>query len=506
MSMHVSTHPLRLPSEGPTVAFLQRTAGNGGRSGDPRDGLIAGAGRAVSLGTVEEAARSIPILDEVDVLVCGGGPAGTAAAIGAARAGARTLVLERYGFLGGMATAGLVVPHWDSHQNAGVNADFIEELGKREAWGADRFRNSFDPEIWKHVSDDLVLGSGADVLYHTFVVGALRDGDRVVGAVVETKSGRFAIKARVTIDCTGDADLAVHAGADYRVGRDQDGLTQPMTMMFRLGGVDWVQRDGEELYDLVNEAIKRTGSEFRLAYEWPWAIHVPNAGEVGMMLTHVYRADGTDVRDLTRAEIEARRQVAATTDFLIEHVPEFADAYLIDTAPQIGVRETRRIVGDYTLSTDDVVEGRPFEDVITTVSFAMDIHHPDNGGQSALRVGANRRGVYDIPYRALIPRGLDQVLVAGRCISGSHEAHASYRVKGPCMAMGQAAGVAAALAVRDGVSVRDLEITVLREELFTQGVDLPKERPALSFVDEVDDEFRRAPRRGRRISAYHGPG
>lgn len=508
MARYVSVADARWPSSGPTSAGLQWTPANGGNSGDPTRGVISRPGSGSGLGLVSEH-REIPILDRVDVLVCGGGPAGTAAAIGAARHGARTLLLERYGFLGGMATAGLVVPHWDPRQNAGVNLEFIAELEKRGAWGADLYRNSFDPEIWKHVSDQLVLDAGADVLYHTLIVGALRDGDRVDGVVVETKSGRFAILSDVVVDATGDADVAAHAGAEYRVGRDEDGLMQPMTTMFRLGGVDWVQHRGEELFELVNAAVHETGSDFRLAYEWPWAIHMPNAGEVGMMLTHIYQVDGTDVRDLTRAEIEARRQAAATADFLRENVAEFASSYLIDTAPQVGIRETRRVVGDYTLTTDDVVNGRAFSDVITTVSFAMDIHHPDDGGTTALRVGASgagQRGVYDIPYRSLVVKGLEQLLVAGRCISGSHEAHASYRVKGPCMAIGQAAGVAAAIASEDLMTVRSIDVDRLQGALRAQGVVLPTGRAESIYTDDFEVGFVRDRDTPRLLSGFRGPG
>ncbi|WP_158564172.1 FAD-dependent oxidoreductase [Jiangella anatolica] len=250
---------------------------------------------------VREEARELPVLADVDVLVCGGGPAGTAAAIAAARNGSKTLLLERHGFLGGMATAGLVVPHWDSHQNGGVNADLIDRLESREGWGAEGWKISFDPELWKHVSEDLVLDSGSDLLYHTFVVGTLRTGRAVKGVVIETKSGRFAVLARVVVDCTGDGDVAARAGAHFEKGRG-DGLMQPMTTMFRLGGVTWVQRRNAGLRDLIEQAIERTGDEYRLPYDYPWAIHLPNPGEVAVMLVHVRDVDGTDVRDLTRAE------------------------------------------------------------------------------------------------------------------------------------------------------------------------------------------------------------
>ncbi|SEE56237.1 FAD-dependent oxidoreductase [Jiangella alba] len=460
---------------------------------------------------VHEEARELPVLADVDVLVCGGGPAGTAAAIASARSGSKTLLLERHGFLGGMATAGLVVPHWDSHQNGGVNADVIDRLGSRGGWGAEGWKISFDPELWKHVSEDLVLDSGSDLLYHTFVVGTLRAGRAVKGVVIETKSGRFAVLARVVVDCTGDGDVAARAGAHFEKGRD-DGLMQPMTTMFRLGGVTWVQRRNAELRDLIEQAIERTGDEYRLPYDYPWAIHLPNPGEVAVMLVHVRDVDGTDVRDLTRAEIDGRRQTLAVVDFLRRHVAEFADAHLIETAPQVGVRETRRITGEYVLTGDDVASGRSFEDAVATVSFPADIHEPAGTGQVGFRVGSGpvRRGRYDIPYRALIPRDIDQLVVAGRCISGTFEAHASYRVKGPCMAMGQAAGVAASLSASSGVAPRDLAVRDLRRALLEQNVKLDTDSTDVRDWrwETVENDPTYRPDRGtmRQLSAYHGPG
>lgn len=463
-----------LPPDATTSAGLVATPSNGGTEGTPGSGLVPQAQRRHTARRLREPARDVEVLADVDVLVCGGGPAGTAAAVAAARAGARTLLIERYGFLGGMATAGMVVPHFNPHHNGGINAEVIAQLIERRAWGAEGWRISFDPERWKHVSEDLVLDSGSDLLYHTFAVATLKDGHRVCGVVVETKSGRFAITADVVVDCTGDGDVAARAGAEFEKGRPGDGLMQPMTTMFRLGGVRWVQTKSTQMWQLVQDAIDRTGHHFRLPYEYPWTIHLPNPDEVAVQLAHVRRADGTDVRDLSRAEVEGRRQTAAVVDFLTQHVDEFADAYLIETAPQIGIRETRRILGDYVLTGEDLTDGRTFTDAIATVSFGIDIHSPDEIGGTGLPVGTGngRRGAYDVPYRCLLPRGLDQLLVAGRCISGTFEAHASYRVKGPCMAMGQAAGAAAAIAVRSGSTVRDVPVSELHRVLRQQGFKL----------------------------------
>jgi hypothetical protein len=465
-----------LPHPGPTQAGLIETASNGGQEGEGRSGVIVPEveAPAPSLLSVREAEHDLSVLGEVDVLVCGGGPAGTGAAVAAARTGASTLLVEQYGYLGGMSTAGLVTPHFDCFLNKGLNQELIERMEDRAAWGAPFWRISFDPEEFKMVSEDMVLDSGSDLLYHAYVVAALLEGDRVRGAVIETKSGRFAVLAKVVIDCTGDGDIAARAGAPFEKGRPEDGLLQPMTMMFRLGGLKWVQTNGTQMFQLVQKAIAETGHHFRLAFERPWAIHLSNPGEAAVQLVHVRGVDATDARDLTRAEIEGRRQARAVVEFLRQYVPEFEGSYLIETAAQIGIRETRRIMGDYVLSLDDVQAGRKFDDGITTVSFGIDIHDPVGKSQ----IGGPITGVYDIPYRCLVPRNVEGLLVAGRCISGTHEAHASYRVKGPCLAMGQAAGTAAALSAQQDVHPRALDPSALRKELRGQGVVLDAtERP-----------------------------
>ena len=480
-----------LPHAGPTQAGLIRTASNGGCEGEGRSGVIvpdAGAGHP-SVVSIREVERSLPVLGEVDVLVCGGGPAGTGAAIAAARTGARTLLVEQYGYLGGMSTVGLVVPHFDCFLNRGLNLEMIDLLRERGAWGADFWKISFDPEQYKMVSEDMVLDSGSDLLYHAFAVAALVEDGRVRGAVIETKSGRFAVLAGTVVDCTGDGDVAARAGVAFEKGRPGDGVLQPMTMMFRMGGVDWVQTDGTQMFELVQKAIVRTGHPFRLPFERPWAIHLPNPGEVAVQLTHVRGVDATDVRDLTRAEIEARRQTRAVAEFLCRYVPEFQGAYLIETAAQVGIRETRRIVGAYVLTLEDLKAGRKFDDGVATASFGVDIHDPVGKSQ----IGGPLTGVYDIPYRCLIPRDVEQLLVAGRCISGTHEAHASYRVKGPCLAMGQAAGTAAALSVRHATSPRQLDAGVLRRELERQGVELgATERPDPDWSTDLSMKPRQA--------------
>jgi hypothetical protein len=382
-----------------------------------------------------------------------------------------------------MSTAGLVTPHFDPFLNKGINQELINRLTELKGWGAPFWHISFDPEKYKLVSEDMVLESGSDLLYHTHAVAALVDDNAMCGIVIETKSGRFAILSKTVIDCTGDGDIAARAGIAFEKGRSADSLLQPMTMMFRMCGVKWVQTDGKQLHTLVQQAINETGHHFRLAFNRPWAIHIPNPDEVVLQLVHVRGVDATDVRDLTAAEIEGRKQVRAVVDFLTQYVPEFNDAYLIETATQIGIRETRRITGDYQLTLDDVRSGRKFDDGIATVSFGVDIHDPIGLSQ----IGGGITGVYNIPYRCLLPVGIEGLLVAGRCISGTSEAHASYRVKGPCIAMGQAAGTAAAMAVKHNVSPRELDVGEIRQTLKQQGVVLDEtQRPDPGWSTDMD--------------------
>jgi ribulose 1,5-bisphosphate synthetase/thiazole synthase len=468
-----------IPQPGTTQAGLVRTASNGGSVGPGGSGVIEvnDTGIKPSILSLREGARDIPVLGEVDVLVCGGGPGGIGASVAAARTGAKTLLLERYGFLGGMATGGMVVPHFDSYLNDGINLEIVAGLDERKAWGAPHWKISYDPEVFKQVTEEMLLKSGGDVLYHSMAVAAIMEDNTMRGVVIETKSGRFAILAKNVIDATGDGDMAARAGAPLVRGRESDGQMQAMTLMFRMGGVKWVQTNAKQLFQMVLQAAEKNNSPFKLAFEQPWALHVPNPDTVIFQLVHVRGVDATDVRAMTRAEIDGRRQVMAVTDFLVHNTEEFKNAFLIDSASQFGVRETRHILGDYILTGDDLIAGRSFDDGIASCAFPIDIHRPDDQGQT----GISLKRPYQIPYRSLLVRGIENLLTAGRCISGTYEAHASYRVKGPCLAIGQAAGAAAALAAQKGVTPRGLDVCDLQKELIRQGVrlnsgDLPDRR------------------------------
>ena len=410
-----------------------------------------------------EPARETPVVAEVDVAVAGGGPAGVGAAIAAARTGAKTLLIEQYGFLGGMWTAGLVNPVFDYANKGGIARELVDTLAERNAFKMGR-RHTFDPEMMKHVLDEMVLGAGAEALFHSPVAASAVEGKAVCGVIVENKSGRRAVLAKVVVDCTGDGDVAARAGAEFELGRPEDGLVQPVTTMFSLANCRFKETKRHELFEMMEKARER-GAEYEVSFTGPSLIELPRDGDAVVMMTHVRRVNPLDARSLSAAAVKGRKLALEAYEALSKYVPEFEGAALSATAPQIGVRESRRIMGEYRLDLDDILQGRRFPDGVCKVTFGIDIHDPAELGFKKMP----SIKPYQIPYRCLVPKEIDGLLVAGRCISGSHEAHASYRVTGNCMAMGQAAGTAAALSAKDGVRPRDLEIEKLLRALTDAG-------------------------------------
>jgi hypothetical protein len=449
--------------------------------------------------------RQVPVLDGGDVLVVGAGPAGLAAAIAAARNGASTTLVERFGFLGGNLTAGLVGPCMTSYSLdgqqqliKGIFEEFVirmEQLGgalhpsKIPAgsaycgfivYGHDKV-TPFDPEVAKMVALDMVREAGVALRLHTFVADALVEGNAVRGVVAASKSGLQAIRATITVDCSADGDVVARAGGAYEVGRESDGLMQPMTLFFRVANVDdekveaYIREhpdDYRPFASLVAEA--RAQGEFPIPRKGVGIYRTLERGVYRVNTTRLHALNGTDVEDLTRAEIDGREQIKALMTFFRKWLPGFEHCELLDTATTIGVRETRRIVGEYMLTVEDLAAGRAFDDVIALCGYPVDIHSPtgDGGGADGSYPTAN---AYQIPYRSLVPRDLDQILVAGRCITATHEALGAIRVMPPSFAMGQAAGTAAALALEWGVPPRKVPVPQLQELMMRQGAYLGDE-------------------------------
>jgi hypothetical protein len=452
--------------------------------------------------------KTVPVIAEPDVLVVGAGPAGIAAAISAARTGARTMIVERFGFVGGNLTAGLVGPCMTSFSLDGetqlIRGVFDEMVVRMEAmgqaihpskvpasspwcgfieYGHDKV-TPFDPEAVKLVALDMLREAGVDVLLHTFVADAIVEDSTVRGVIAVNKSGMQAIRAGVTVDCSADGDVAARAGAAFEMGREEDGLVQPMTLFFRVSHVD---------DKVVEEYVASHPDDFRpfsslvMKAREEGAFPIPRRG-VGMYrtlepgvwrinTTRMLKLDGTSAEDLTRGEIEGREQIKALMRFFREWLPGFENCRLYDSAATVGVRETRRIVGEYTLTYDDLATGRHFEDVIALCGYPLDIHSPnsDGGGTDGRLPTANE---YEIPYRSLVPRDLDGLLVAGRCVSATHEALSAIRVMPPAFAMGQAAGTAAAMAIEWGRAPREVPVPQLQEILLRQGAYLGEETAA----------------------------
>jgi hypothetical protein len=437
------------------------------------------------LKTIHEKKRTTSVIEKVEVLVVGGGPAGICAAVAAAKNGAKTLLVEHFGFLGGMAATGLPLHAFKSADGnqviKGIAQEIVDRLIKIGGTQGHQpgsivspsMRGSttpVDPEAFKHVAVEILEDSGAELLLYTLAVDGIVENGKVKGIIVESKSGRQAILSDIVVDCSGDGDIAVRCGASFKKGRDKDGLTQPPSLMFVLANVDTKESDKiprSEVRQLAKKAHEL--GELPPSVDQLWFFTLQNS-IVSVNGTRVNRVDGTEVKDLTRAELESRKQIPQVIDFLKKYVPGFKSAILVGTGPIIGIRETRRIEGDYILNADDIVEARQFEDQIAKSGYELDIHNPEGAGVTIRCV--KNEGVYGIPFRCLLPKKIENLLVAGRCISTTYEAHSSTRVMGPCMAMGQAAGTAAALAVKEKITPRQLDVQELRRALSEQGAIL----------------------------------
>ena len=430
--------------------------------------------------TYVEQARELPVVADVDVLIAGGGPAGIGAAIGAAKAGAKSvLLLERSNALGGMATMGMM-SHWGGYSN-GQEIRKIQERAARlldcPEGKPDRIE-AIHHEALKTVLLEYLTELGVSLQFNTLIAETITDNGHVKGVITESKSGREAVLSKVVIDCTGDGDVAARAGAEYTLGREEDQLCQPMTLMFRIGGVDYSRaifpHSFESLVDVPAGEIQALG---RQSLPFP-AGHVllyetPLPGEVCVNMTNAIHMDGTDVRSLTQAEITCRRQIPAIIAFLRQYAPGYEKCYWVASASNVGVRETRHFQTVQEMTAEDITEGKLFPDWISTGNaFNFDIHHVNGAGLDPH--GAQKtfrsKGRYSIPAGCCIPKKIDGLLLAGRCIGGSHKAHSNFRIMSVCFGIGQGAGVMAAQAIQDNCEVRNVNIAAVQQKLMLQDI------------------------------------
>ena len=440
--------------------------------------------------TVSEPARTTPLFGEYDVVVLGGGPAGIAAAVSAARAGRSTMLVERYGFLGGMGTAAGVTNFCGLHANVhgdirqvvhGVAADLLARIDRLGGLNAPHTvfgktsAQAYDTAAYKIAADELLLWSGAKLLLHALAVGVSMASDRKIHALlIETKSGRAAVVGRCFIDASGDGDLAVWAGAAFDKGDGEGNLLYPSTM-FRLNGIDPV-RAGDD-WSLIPKLMLQAEAAGRYVFPRKTPIVRPqkNPIEWRVNLTQLANAqglamDGTNAQELSDAEVLGRQQIASVAGFLKE-VPGFEQSYIVDIAPQVGIRETRRVRGLYQLTESDVLDCASFDDTIGVNGWPLELHLKGDVEFRWPKIPESR-GFNHLPYRMTVPPSLDNLWVAGRCASMTHEAQSAARVTGACFVMGQAAGTAVDLALQAGCAAGEVNVHSLQARLEAAGAYL----------------------------------
>ena len=467
-------HFLRSMSAGAVLGTTQALMGADARPvasdlpapADIRRGVVSRTAGSVSANglSVLELQREVSVAGSSHVLVCGGGPAGIAAALAAARVGADVRLIELAGCLGGVWTAGLLTKILDSGNKTGLMAELLKLFAERGSSVAkDTQGTVYDPEVAKLVLEELLVDAGVKILYHTRVVGAVTDDNNRLSAIItESKSGRQAWVADRFIDCTGDGDLAAQAGCQFDVGIGTDCTCQPMSMLALLTGVD-PNSIGEFIRESGSAAKKRLlalmeNSGINPSYRAPTLRHL-HSGIYSLMTNHEYGVSAFDNQAVTDATIRARREIHEIVSGLRDLGGPWKNIAVVATAEQIGVREARRIRGRYQITAGDLAEGLRHEEAVCRAAFAIDVHALSMAGNKEVEHSFRTGGLkpYDIPYPALVAADVDGLLMAGRCISGDFIAHSSYRVTGNAVAMGEAAGLAAAKSVESGILPHELK-------------------------------------------------
>ena len=417
-----------------------------------------------------EKQRELEIKGEYDVIVCGSGPAGIGAAVTAGRNGVKTLLLEQNGTVGGVATSGLM-----SHFTGDCNSKIYKEVLKRQAdariYQKGEITTTIEPDVLMNVYFDMLKEANVDVLLYTFVCDTITEDGALKGVIVENKSGRSVYLSKVIIDATGDGDVAYKAGAEFFKGREKDEKMQPATIMFKLGGVDYdravfppsfeteVPTEKGELQSLARKILPYPAGHVLL-----YKSTLP--GVVTVNMTNCTDVDATKAEDWTRATIVCRSQLSKIVNFLREYAPGYENCYIVSSAPFLGIRETRHFKGLYSITENDILEAKVFDDyVVKDAHFNFDIHNIDGSGldKNGSQKNFTQNKGYTIPYRCLVPEKVDNLLLSGRNISGTHIAHSNFRAMPICMGIGEAAGAAATLAVKKECKVREINAEEIRK-------------------------------------------
>lgn len=416
-------------------------------------------------------ANNLPCFGDVDVLVCGGGPAGIGASLRAAREGASTMVIEMGGCLGGVATAGMM-SHWGGKSSSKIMQEIFvrsHEMDRGYTWidtNEPGKLNGIPHDLQMIVLEEMMQEAGVEILYYTMVCEAVMDGNRIIGVTVQNKSGRGFIRAKRVVDATGDGDVAASAGVPFIKGRETDGKMQPCTLMFKIGGVDYaravfpgsfeslVQTEKGELQALGKKLLPFPAGHVLLYRQ-------PEPNTVCVNMTNAIGIDGTDAKSVTKGMQTCRSQIMPIIRFLREYVPGYENCWLMGSASLLGIRETRHFEGVESISADDILTAKYCDNwVVRRAFFNFDVHNLT--GPSLDKTGIQhewkQKGTYTIPYGCLLPKQVEGLLLSGRNISGSHLAHSNYRIMSVCIALGEAAGVAAALSVKQNKSLRDVDV------------------------------------------------
>lgn len=413
-----------------------------------------------------------------DLIVVGGGLTGVCASVAASRAGLKVLLIEKSGVLGGAMSNSLVypfMPYWttdtDTNEKQYLSGGiFREMLNRQKEYGISTNDMDFSPEYFKFILDDITSDAGVEVLFHTVLYDVVKDDRRIKSVRVISGSEKLELSADYFIDTTGDGNLLYMAGCDYTVGRESDGLCQPMTTCFRMSGVD------TKLFIEEKKNIQKLYKE----YQSKGDITNPREdilvffgigeGIVHFNTTRIVKLNPTDPFDVSKAEKAARKQILELTSFLKEVSPAFKNSTIISIASDIGIRESRKLRGEYILTEEELKDCTKFDDGIALGNYDIDIHNPSGSGTSHYYFKAGE--YYSIPYRSFLPKEFDNLLVAGRCISATHEAQASVRIMPICACMGEAAGTAVAVAKETGSDTHNVDTKILREKLKANGAIL----------------------------------